>query len=533
MHGDLLRQYAYSYDLAGNRVQQVETVAGSPTTTNYTYNAANQMTAAGGATLTYDDNGNLTSDGTNAYVWDRANRLLSVTEWSEALGGVSYAYDGLNNRVAQTISSTVTQYLLDLQPGLSVVLAATTGANTDRYVHGPRGIHAQRDAADNWEWMVQDGLGGSVRGVADASGAILWSGSYGPYGNDFDDVGVSQTPYGFTGEPTDANNLVHLRARYYRPNLGIFTALDPFEGMAGHPMSLNGYSWVEGNAPNSTDPSGDCPVCIVVIIAGGILLGGCNLQSEPEQPTQVVPPVSTQAGTSVPTSLALACAMNNSCTATPLAISTPGSVTPVPPAPTAIPSPLPTMPPASSSCPSDSLFGCYPGTANPILAAFIPGTHLRADYLVVLQDGHNFAADFVPENSGASNAYPDWEKSVAEYGKTVHAVVGGDALPLGNGSYRIRTDELWPSNTTYRVCYEYLHLEPIANVSPGAGRINAGQPLGIIQSHLIDDDPDPSYPPSHAHVAIWPCSVDDPYMQPATNERIDPMQVMNYTGGSS
>jgi hypothetical protein len=35
--------------------------------TNYTYNAANQMTNAGAATLTYDNNGNLLNDGTNEY----------------------------------------------------------------------------------------------------------------------------------------------------------------------------------------------------------------------------------------------------------------------------------------------------------------------------------------------------------------------------------------------------------------------------------------------------------------------------------
>jgi hypothetical protein len=49
---------------------------------------------------------------------------------------------------------------------------------------------------------------------------------------------------------------VHLRARDYHPALGVFTALDPFEGVVDRPMSLNGYSWVEGNVPNMTDASG-------------------------------------------------------------------------------------------------------------------------------------------------------------------------------------------------------------------------------------------------------------------------------------
>ncbi|MDZ4670157.1 MAG: hypothetical protein SH821_04740, partial [Phototrophicales bacterium] len=40
--------------------------------TSYAYNGANQIYG-----YTYDNNGNLTSDGTLAYTWDRANRLLS------------------------------------------------------------------------------------------------------------------------------------------------------------------------------------------------------------------------------------------------------------------------------------------------------------------------------------------------------------------------------------------------------------------------------------------------------------------------
>ena len=107
------------------------------------------------------------------YSWDRANRMLSA-------GSTSYAYDGMSNRFKQTVGSTVTQYLLDLQPGLAVVLSATSGANTDRYIHAPRGIHAQKDTTNNCEWLLQDGLG-SVRGVIDSSNAVLWSGSYDPF----------------------------------------------------------------------------------------------------------------------------------------------------------------------------------------------------------------------------------------------------------------------------------------------------------------------------------------------------------------
>jgi RHS repeat-associated protein len=60
----------------------------------------------------------------------------------------------------------------------------------------------------------------------------------------------------FTGEPLDANGLVYLRARYYVPELGVFPSLDPVEGTARQPMSLNRYGYVAGNVVNAVDPSG-------------------------------------------------------------------------------------------------------------------------------------------------------------------------------------------------------------------------------------------------------------------------------------
>lgn len=161
------------------------------------------------------------------------------------MGGVAYLYNGDGNRIQQN----TLKYLLDLQPGLSVVLSETQGANVNRYVHGPRGIHAQKDAASNWESILQDGLG-SVRSVTDNAAGVLWSTSYDGYGTAFNVVGTPQTVYGFTGEETDSTGQIYLRARYYNPRLGIFTSLDPFEGSSDRAMSLNGYLYVEGNTIN-------------------------------------------------------------------------------------------------------------------------------------------------------------------------------------------------------------------------------------------------------------------------------------------
>jgi RHS repeat-associated protein len=94
--------------------------------------------------------------------------------------------------------------------------------------------------------------------VTDNAGAVLWSANLDPYGNPFSSVGTAQTNYGFTGEYGLPGGLLHLRARNYHPGLGVFASQDTFEGSRDRAMSLNWYSWVEGNTPNFTDPSGYC-----------------------------------------------------------------------------------------------------------------------------------------------------------------------------------------------------------------------------------------------------------------------------------
>jgi RHS repeat-associated protein len=103
----------------------------------------------------------------------------------------------------------------------------------------------------NTSYHLTDGLG-SVRGMVNAMSDVLSTTTYSPYG-------VPDSPisgFAFTGEQRDTNGLQYHRARYYNAGLGTWASLDPFEGIYDRPMSLNGYSWVEGNVSNAIDPSG-------------------------------------------------------------------------------------------------------------------------------------------------------------------------------------------------------------------------------------------------------------------------------------
>ena len=76
------------------------------------------------------------------------------------------------------------------------------------------------------------------------------------YGSQTQQSGTSQTVFGFTGEETDSNGLVNLRARYYNPVIGQFFSLDPLEGDSDQPLSLNRNVYVMSNPLNWIDPSG-------------------------------------------------------------------------------------------------------------------------------------------------------------------------------------------------------------------------------------------------------------------------------------
>ena len=236
---DLQRRYLYTYDRMHNRLTESLAINnGSPTVKTLSYNAANQISTAGYA---YDNNGNLTGDGTNTYAWDRANRLLSM-------GTSSYKYDGEGHRIQQTVGANVSKYTLDLNTNLPTVLAETISSSVTRFVHSLRGLHQLKTSAGAWEHIQTDILG-NLRMVNNNAAAVLESRNYGVYGDLFGTTGTSQTTYGYTGEPTDSNGLVFDRARYMSPVLGQFVSLDPAE-------TFNRYSYVDGNPVMRIDPNG-------------------------------------------------------------------------------------------------------------------------------------------------------------------------------------------------------------------------------------------------------------------------------------
>jgi len=238
--------FAYTYDAVGNRLTQEINGNGAMT---YTYDVANRLTQVGGTEYTWDNNGNLLNDGTSTYAYDSANRLTSVSQNGNTS---TFAYNGMGDRLRQTVNGVLTTYTLDLNAGLTQVLA--DGANT--YLHGAGRLGEQQPGG--WVYHLSDALG-SVRQVVDASGAVTLAKSYQPYGSVLASAGSGATMYGFTGEQTDGGTgLTYLRARYYAGGMGRFLTADTWPGSFDKPLTLNKYNYVENNVVNLIDPSGLC-----------------------------------------------------------------------------------------------------------------------------------------------------------------------------------------------------------------------------------------------------------------------------------
>jgi uncharacterized protein RhaS with RHS repeats len=126
---------------------------------------------------------------------------------------ISYAYNGLGDRLQETANGSTTTFSMDLNTGLTQALSD----GTHTYLYG-NGRIAQLDTTA--EYFLGDALG-SVRQLTDASGAVTYAQAYDPYGQALGSV-TPDTSYGFTGEWSDPAGLLYLRARHYSVGMGRF-----------------------------------------------------------------------------------------------------------------------------------------------------------------------------------------------------------------------------------------------------------------------------------------------------------------------
>ena len=266
-HNTQERLCNYQYDPTGNRT----TMTDNGTQTGYSVNALNQYSAAGGASLGYDFNGNLTSGpaaGTNwTYLYDAHNRLIRATSTDRR---VDFVYDTKNRCDRRTTSTlqngqwTMTQERLFYYDAWDLIEEHDNGnALVAKYLHGAREdeLIAKIDSFGTVYYHTD--AEGSVAALTDTSGTVVERYNYDAFGaatvkDANGTVRPAGTAYGnrflFTGREWMVDlGLYDYRNRAYSPDLGRFLQTDP-KSFDADPSNLYRYC---GNDPiDRTDPMG-------------------------------------------------------------------------------------------------------------------------------------------------------------------------------------------------------------------------------------------------------------------------------------
>jgi len=228
------------------------------------------VTDVNGTVYTYDDNGNLTSNGAHSYAWDERNRLSS----SESK---TFYYNAGGSRYKTVDSSSGTdEYtyyvspLYELRDGTS----ADDGTPTYYIFAGGQRVAAleDSDADGNLEnsersYYVQDHLGGTAL-VTDSTGIVTQLYDYYPYGSELLDsqpTGAdAPSEHSFTDKELDEDlGLYYFEARWYDSSIGRFSSQDPAQldgrvsKLIQDPQSLNFYAYSRNNPVNLVDVTGE------------------------------------------------------------------------------------------------------------------------------------------------------------------------------------------------------------------------------------------------------------------------------------
>jgi RHS repeat-associated protein len=216
---------------------------------------------------TYDDDGNLTSDGRWNYTWDAENRLVSMESIPAvpvaARHRLEFAYDYTGRRIQKKVYSwnvgtgtyqlqSTTKFVYD---GWSLVAELDgNGALIRSNVWGLGGLQFINGSGNTYI-VGSDGNQNVSSLIKTTTGGIAGLYDYDPFGNIIKSTGeyASQNPIKFSSQYSDGETgLLYYGYRYYNPQTGRWINRDP----SGEVGGLNNYAFVTNDGINGTDVLG-------------------------------------------------------------------------------------------------------------------------------------------------------------------------------------------------------------------------------------------------------------------------------------
>jgi RHS repeat-associated protein len=216
---------------------------------------------------TFDDDGNMTQGYTpEGYVFDATydaeNRLifLEYTDSGSILHRTEYTYGGDNllYQIRKLEDGVETDLRRIIRAGFLPIQERDGNNNVVReYVWGIDmgggigGLLAIKESGADYYYLY-DGKG-NVTAITDASGTVVATYSYDPFGVLMEKTGTLDQPFRFSTKRYDEDTgLSYYGYRFYSASLGRWITRDPL-GEAG---GINLYGFVGNNAINGIDPLG-------------------------------------------------------------------------------------------------------------------------------------------------------------------------------------------------------------------------------------------------------------------------------------
>jgi RHS repeat-associated protein len=259
-------------------LEQLATVTTGTQTSNLAYDTANDPTATGAATATYDPSSELCwtitttiptatcgspPAGATKYTYntdgDRTgtipatgtastytyNQLDELTTALGPAGTATYSYDGAGQRVSKTVAGMTTHFIYD-DAGPNLLSDGTAD-----YVYGPGGLPIEQIGTAGAAWYVHDQLGSTIA-LVNSAGTVVGTYAYSARGSVTSHTGTVATPLQYAGAYTDAETgFLFADARYYDPATNQFTTVDP-----DVLSSDEAYAYAGNNPINDVDPDG-------------------------------------------------------------------------------------------------------------------------------------------------------------------------------------------------------------------------------------------------------------------------------------
>ncbi|MEL7237995.1 MAG: RHS repeat-associated core domain-containing protein, partial [Planctomycetota bacterium] len=282
MMGPINRAQSFTYDAQGNQTSTSTGDGQNDPVVSRTHNAQNQLTGVGGVggnAVTYDANGQMTTDEQGrTLVYDAWDRLVRVEDAGTVV--TAYTYDAAGRRISEGTGTNARQ--LFYSGGSLIEERDSSGATVSQYVNSPVWSNAlilrDRDA---------DGSGGgggsdleerlyatndamfNTTALVDDSGDVMERFQYDAFGqadalatNHADRDGQTGTDaigsaHGWVntfqgGRADEAAGLTRFGVRDYDPSLARWGSSDP----AGQIDGPNTYAFVGNNPGTYADPTG-------------------------------------------------------------------------------------------------------------------------------------------------------------------------------------------------------------------------------------------------------------------------------------